>query len=140
MVPSGIDFRGNSPGDRCYHILLRQQEHRCRSGRLRDDIPAKSRELLNSIMELLAADTIEGENIEATFTRKDLRNWTGWPDSTLRKFIKPLEEEQYLTIQEGGTGGKPIIYSNKVEKWTPVSTGLLSYEELSEKLRKGRNE
>ena len=91
-----------------------------------DDINPKSRELLNIINEHKVK--------ECSFTRKSIREWSGWPESTVRKFVLPLEEEGYLEIKSGGTGGKPIEYEPEVDKREPVKTGLLAPDELSDKI------
>lgn len=105
-----------------------------------DDIPAKSRELFNIIIEGLTVGSSGKSSSGDNFTRRDVRAWTGWPDSTIRKYLKPLEQEQYLTIEEGGIGGKPIRYSGEIDERTPANAGLLSCEELAEKIRNGKNE
>ena len=93
-----------------------------------DTVPPKSRELLKIISENAVDD--------ATFTRKDVRKWSGWRETTVRKYIKPLQEEGYLAIDSGGSGGKPFEYSPDIDTTPPAQIGLISPSELQEELRK----
>ena len=102
-----------------------------------DNIPPKSRELLEIIKaknEVPESQKGDLGSDRVNFTRNDARQWSGWPESTVRKYIKPLEEEGYLTIMEGGFGGKPIEYDTRVDNKKQVQTGLLDPTELMDKI------
>jgi hypothetical protein len=91
-----------------------------------DDLSPKSRVLLDTIIE---------SKRYATFTRRDIKEWTGWAESTIRKHIKGLEDGGYLEIHTIGGGGKSVTYSASVDERDPVKLGLLSPEELEKRIK-----
>ena len=91
-----------------------------------DDLSPQARVLLDTIIEC---------KHYSTFTRKDIREWTGWADSSVRKHIKGLEDGGYLEIHTIGGGGKSVTYTGNVDARDPVKLGLISPEELEERIK-----
>ena len=93
-----------------------------------DDLPPKSRELLSEIKAYAS-------RIPGSITRRGIRDYTKMPEATLRKYIKPLEDNGYLTIIDGGFGGKTVTYDSNIDTRSAVELGLISPEELSRKIK-----
>ncbi len=94
-----------------------------------DDLPPKSRELLEDIKRY-------SERVTGCINRKGIRDATGMPEATLRKYIKPLEDNGYLTIIDGGIGGKTVTYDSNIDTRSAAELGLINPDELSALIKK----
>jgi DNA primase catalytic core len=75
-------------------------------GRSLDEMPAQTRRLLLLIDGMVAA-ACERERIERTeyrFSRRDVRAFTRWSDSQLKRHLARLEDLEYLIVHRGGRG------------------------------------
>jgi len=97
-----------------------------------DELSRPSVELLRqirSMAEKLAADR-EEEVAEVTFTRREVREFTGWSDYQIKIHIKQLEELEYLVPISGKRGQ---LFSYRLA-WTGEEgrfvRGFVSLEEL----------
>ncbi|HEY1599919.1 MAG TPA: hypothetical protein VGG64_09975 [Pirellulales bacterium] len=75
-------------------------------GRSVDELPPQTRRLLGLIDDLLLA-ACERQGIDRTdyrFSRRDIREATGWGHTQLKVHLKRLEELEYLLIHRGGRG------------------------------------
>jgi hypothetical protein len=75
-------------------------------GRSLDDVQAQTRSLL-LLVDQMATTACEREKIERTeyrFSRRDVRAFTRWSDSQLKRHLKRLEELEYLIVHRGGRG------------------------------------
>jgi hypothetical protein len=75
-------------------------------GRSLDELQPQTRRLL-----LLINDAVEKEcqklkvdRCDFRFSRKDVRAWTAWTDSTLKRHLARLEDMEYLLAHRGGRG------------------------------------
>lgn len=70
-----------------------------------DEVPRGSRQLLTSIVEL-SKKKANGNAAEGVgFTRRDLREFTGWSVDQVKAYIRPLEEAEYVAVDRGQRGG-----------------------------------
>jgi DNA primase catalytic core len=75
-------------------------------GRSLDEMPAQTRRLLLLIDGVVTA-ACEREKIERTeyrFSRRDVRAFTRWSDSQLKRHLGRLEDLEYLIVHRGGRG------------------------------------
>src|SRR5208337_3109780 len=75
-------------------------------GRSLDELPPQTRRLLSFLDEMVSAEC-ERQKIERTdfrFSRKDVRAFTKWSDSQLKRHLHRLEELEYLLVHHGGRG------------------------------------
>jgi DNA primase len=84
-------------------------------GRSLDELSPSSRKLLLLIKDMCSQKTedrgqmTEGEREEITFTRRDIREFSGWSDFQVKTHIKQLEELEYLSSLTGRKG-KEYLY------------------------------
>ena len=75
-------------------------------GRTLDELPPQTRKLLNKIWRMVGgecqAQSMEQKSLR--FSRKDIRNYTGWSDGQLKIHCGRLTELEYLLVHRGGRG------------------------------------
>jgi DNA primase len=77
----------------------------------RDDLPPQTRRLLHLIDELVP-NTSGRQSIERSdvrFSRRDVREHTGWGNTQLKVHLKRLEELEYQLVHRGRRG-QSIVY------------------------------
>jgi DNA primase catalytic core len=75
-------------------------------GRSLDELQPQTRRLLLLVNEAVQREC-ETEKIDRSdfrFSRKDVRAWTRWSDSTLKRHLARLEDLEYLLVHRGGRG------------------------------------
>lgn len=80
-------------------------------GRTLDELPPQTRKLLGLIHHMVR-EQCKKENTnqqDIRFTRKSVRDFTGWSDGQLKIHCTRLEDMEYLLLHSGGRG-KPIHY------------------------------
>jgi hypothetical protein len=100
-----------------------------------DDLKKHARDLLDSIREMVKQKTNETSQLEedVTFTRREIREFSGWPDYQIKNHIRQLEDFEYLTIEQVRKGGQFEYRLNRPEKRRPLK-GLLTPPELEKRL------
>jgi hypothetical protein len=100
-----------------------------------DDLKKHARELLESIQAMIDPQGKETEKApeEIIFTRRDIREYTGWPDHQIKAHIKQLEEMEYLVVDTLKSRGQFAYRLNNPNKRKPLK-GLLTPEELAKHL------
>jgi DNA primase len=75
-------------------------------GRSLDELQPQTRRLLWLIHEAVEKETkqLKIERSEFRFSRKNVRAWTAWTDSTLKRHLARLEDMEYLVVHRGGRG------------------------------------
>jgi len=105
-------------------------------GRSLDELPPQTRRLLLLVDEMVSAEC-ERENIERTdfrFSRRDVRQYTGWGDTQLRVHLRRLEELEYLLVHRGGRGQSfvyELVFEGQGDSGKPTLPGLIEIEKLS---------
>ena len=105
-------------------------------GRSLDELPPQTRRLLLLIDEMVSAEC-ERQKIERQdfrFSRKDVRAFTSWSDSQLKRHLHRLEELEYLMVHHGGRGQSlvyELVFERQEDSGKPVLPGLIEIEKLS---------
>jgi len=106
-------------------------------GRSLDELPPQSRSLLESIKSLVRAK-IKAEAVEqrlSLFSRKELRDLTGWSHTQIRRHLERLLELEYIATR-GGRNGIQIKYellTDAQEDGQTYHVGLLDVAKLRKK-------
>jgi DNA primase len=96
-----------------------------------DDLKKHARDLLDQIQEMVKRESRNTGQIEneITFTRRQIREFTGWPDYQIKTYIKQLEDLEYLILQQVKTRGQ-FEYRLNDPNQPKTLKGLLTPEEL----------
>jgi DNA primase catalytic core len=80
-------------------------------GRTLDELPPQTRKLLNLVSELVRAACVHERCTQADyrFTRKTVRDATGWSETQLRVHLERLTQMEYL-VTHRGTRGQSFVY------------------------------
>jgi len=104
-------------------------------GRSLDELPPQTRKLLNHIHDMVTA-VCQKEKIGQSayrFTRKQIRNHSGWGNTQIKVHLDRLEDMEYL-IGHGGGRGKIIdyemIYQGEGQNDKPFLMGLIDVNKL----------
>jgi hypothetical protein len=106
-------------------------------GRSLDELPPQTRRLLESIKTLIRAK-MKKEKTEqrlSLFSRKELRDFTGWSNTQIRRHLDRLIELEYISTR-GGRNGVQIRYELLTEATGTGNTyhiGLIDIAKLSRK-------
>ena len=104
-------------------------------GRTLDELPAQTRKLLRLIQkmvkEVCQADSIEQRDYR--FSRRDIREFTGWSDNQLKVHCQRLTELEYLLIHSGHRGKSleyELLYDNGEDAEHAHLMGLIDCQHL----------
>jgi len=104
-------------------------------GRSLDELPPQTRRLLLLIDDMVSGKCrqLKMERNEFLFSRREVRQYTGWGDTQLRVHLRRLEELEYLLVHRGGRG-QSFVYELVFERGgndeRPVLPGLIDVEKL----------
>jgi len=104
-------------------------------GRSLDELPPQTRRLLLAVDEMVTAEC-ERQKMERSdyrFSRRDVREATGWGDTQLKIHLHRLEELEYLLIHRGGRGQSivyELVFTRPANGGKPVLGGLIDVEKL----------
>ena len=100
-----------------------------------DDLKKHARDLLDLIRDMVDKESKETGQIseEITFTRRQIREYLGWPDYQIKTYIKQLEDLEYLVLEQVKTRGQFEYRLNHPSERRPLK-GLLTPEELKKLL------
>ena len=106
-------------------------------GRSLDELPPQTRLLLEKIKALIR-DKMKTEAIEqrtALFSRKELREFTGWSQMQIRRHLERLLELEYVNVRGGrnGVAMKYELLTDAQESNWVYHVGLLDVAELKKK-------
>jgi DNA primase catalytic core len=105
-------------------------------GRSLDELPPQTRRLLLLVDEMVSAEC-ERQNIERMdfrFSRRDVRQYTGWGNTQLKTHLRRLEELEYLLVHHGGRGQSfvyELVFERQADSGKPTLPGLIEIEKLS---------
>jgi DNA primase catalytic core len=105
-------------------------------GRALDELPPQTRRLLLLLDEMVSAECERQkmERADFRFSRRDVRQYTAWSDSQLKRHLHRLEELEYLLVHHGGRGQSfvyELVFEHRDDAGKPVLPGLLEVEKLS---------
>jgi DNA primase len=98
-------------------------------GRSLDELPPQTRRLLGDLVTLTQARASAQcvKRSEVRFSRKDVRDATGWSDTQLRVHLTRLAELEYVAAYRDGAGGRfvyELVYDGHGES-KPHLSGLI---------------
>jgi hypothetical protein len=105
-------------------------------GRSLDELPPQTRKLLKQIQQMVMA-VCQQEEIRQSdhrFSRRQIREFTGWSDSQLKNHCKRLEEMEYLLVHRGSRGHLieyELLYSGSLYDDNPKLMGLIDTDKLT---------
>lgn len=104
-------------------------------GRTLDEMPPQTRKLLLMIEKMVidGCQRLKQERFEYRFTRRDVREYTGWGNTQLKLHLQRLEEFEYLIPHRGCRGQNyvyELIYDGKGKDGKPFISGLIDVEKL----------
>jgi DNA primase len=117
-------------------------------GRSLDELPPQTRTLLKQVQGMVLnqckSDGIEQN--QTRFSRKDVRQYTGWTDFQVRTHLGRLVELEYVLTHRGGRGQSfvyELLYNGEVGGSEPFLSGLIDVESLNyeyDKKNEGQND
>jgi DNA primase len=104
-------------------------------GRSLDELPPQTRRLLGLLCEMVRkrCDELGIDRGDYRFTRRDVREHTGWGNTQLKIHLRRLEDLEYLLVHAGGRGQSflyELAYEGDAESDRPVLAGLIDVETL----------
>jgi hypothetical protein len=104
-------------------------------GRSLDELPPQTRRLLGLLCEMVRkrCGELGIERADYRFTRRDVREATGWGNTQLKLHLRRLEDLEYLLVHAGGRGQSfvyELAYAGDAESDRPVLAGLIDAEAL----------
>jgi DNA primase len=106
-------------------------------GRSLDELPPQTRRLLVSVVEHVRTQMrVQAiTQADARFTRKQVRDLTGWGDTQLRVHLTRLHELEYLVAHRGMRGQSyeyELAFDGDAGENAPHLTGLIDADDLAE--------
>lgn len=88
-------------------------------GRSLDELPPQTRRLLLLVDDLVKeqCERLKMERADFRFSRRDVRQYTGWSDAQVKRHLHKLEELEYLIIHRGERG-QSFVYELFFERPT----------------------
>jgi len=106
-------------------------------GRSLDELPPQTRRLLLAIDTMVTAECERQKMARSDyrFSRRDVREATGWGDTQLKIHLHRLEEMEYLLAHRGGRGQSfvyELVFARLADSGKPTLPGLIEIEKLKE--------
>ncbi len=104
-------------------------------GRSLDELPPQTRRLLGLIDAMVseACEALAMDRPDYRFSRRAVREHTGWGNTQLKLHLRRLEELEYLLVHQGGRGQSfvyELVYVAGDESERPRLPGLIEVEAL----------
>ncbi|MCL4684867.1 toprim domain-containing protein [Myxococcota bacterium] len=104
-------------------------------GRSLDELPPQTRRLLGLLSEMIGkqAEAQGLDRCDVRFTRRQVREATGWSDFPVRMHLEKLAALEYLLVHRGGPGQRfvyELLYDGQGEAGETFLTGLLDVDTL----------
>ena len=104
-------------------------------GRSLDELPPQTRRLLLLLDEFARAECErrQVDRVDWRFSRRDVRERTGWGDTQLKIHLQRLTDLEYLLLHRGGRGQSfvyELLYDGQGKDGKPFAMGLLDVESL----------
>ena len=99
-------------------------------GRSLDELQPQTRRLLLLVNEAVQRECGKQkiDRCDFRFSRKDVRAWTFWTDSTLKRHLARLEDMEYLLVHRGGRGQSfvyELVFESSGHPSKPQLPGLI---------------
>jgi hypothetical protein len=107
-------------------------------GRTSDDLPPQTQRLLRQIETMVdeACERCGMDRDNYRFSRRDVREHTGWGNTQLKVHLRRLEELEFLLVHRGGRGQSfvyELLHGLPAETGTKYLAGLIDVEQLRPK-------
>jgi DNA primase catalytic core len=104
-------------------------------GRSLDELPPQTRRLLLLIDQAAARKCrrLKMERADFRFSRRDVRGWSEWGDTVLKKHLGRLEDLEYLLVHRGGRGQSmeyELLFAGGESPSKPHLPGLIDVYDL----------
>ena len=104
-------------------------------GRTLDELPPQTRQLLRLLVTFVEerAKTLAMSQSDYRFSRREVRESTGWGHTQLRVHLDRLVELEYLLVHRGGRGQHyvyELLYDGSLQEDRPHVSGLINIERL----------
>jgi len=115
-------------------------------GKTLDELPPQTRKLLNLIQQLVKeeCDRRKLEQKDYRFSRKQIRNYSGWGNTQIKIHCHRLEDMEYLLTHRGGRGQSfeyELLYQADTESHDKHLMGLIDVENLQyDEKKSGQND
>lgn len=105
-------------------------------GRSLDELPPQTRSLLTKLKGMVEKRCqVEGlETDQCLFTRRHVRDFTGWSHTQLKVHLDRLEEFEYILSHRGMRGSSyeyELLFDGKLESSKPQLVGLIETKNLN---------
>jgi len=107
-----------------------------------DELQPQTKRLLLLLDEMVSeqCQQLKMERSDFHFSRREVRQYTAWGDSVLKKHLHRLEELEYLIVHRGGRGQSfvyELYFERDSESGKPVLPGSCTYDEKKSRLEGG---
>jgi DNA primase len=107
-----------------------------------DELQPQTKRLLLLLDEMVSkqCQQLKMERSDFHFSRREVRQYTAWGDSVLKKHLHRLEELEYLIVHRGGRGQSfvyELYFERDSESGKPVLPGSCYYDEKKSRLGGG---
>ena len=104
-------------------------------GRSLDDLPPQTRRLLTLINEWVSGECkrLHQDRSDFRFSRRDVRQATGWGNTQLKLHLARLQEMEYLLVHRGERGQSyvyELLYEGQGADGKPFLMGLIDVDKL----------
>jgi hypothetical protein len=104
-------------------------------GRSLDELPPQTQRLLGLLSEMVGkqAETQGLERADVRFTRRQVREHTGWTDFPVRMHLEKLVALEYVLVHRGGPGQRfvyELLWDGQGQEGETFLAGLLDVEHL----------
>jgi hypothetical protein len=104
-------------------------------GRSLDELPPQTRRMLLLIDDMVRVqcEQLQMERKDFRFSRRDVRQFTGWSDAQVKRHLHKLEELEYLIVHHGGRGQSMVYelyFERPADPSQPFLPGLIDIEKL----------
>ena len=105
-------------------------------GRSIDELPPQTRRLLMLLDEMVRqqCELVKMDRCDYRFTRREVRERTGWGNTQLKIHLNRLMELEYVLVHRGGRGQSfeyELFYDGRGKEGQPVLPGLIDVLKLS---------
>lgn len=105
-------------------------------GRTLDELPPQTRRLLDQVHAMVTerAEKQDLDRSDVRFTRRDVREHTGWGNTQLKVHLHRLEDMEYLLAHRGGRGQSfvyELLYDGEGDDGSAFLMGLIEPDRLA---------
>ena len=106
-------------------------------GRTLDELPPQTRKLLQLVVTWVTerCNALAMNRSDFRFSRRDVREATGWGNTQLKVHLRRLEELEYLLVHRGGRGQSfvyELLYDGDTLQEAPHLSGLIDIAALEQ--------